>query len=103
MSKETVETDKRIHVSSAVPDVSNVSVKIPNYVGCYIFGSYDGRKWAMLGSNERSGMFTDIGCDIERTDVKFLRVALAGRVTGKTRIDYMEISSKPSMLNTKIR
>lgn len=73
------------------------------YIGCYVFGSYDGRKWVMLGGNEKSGKFTDIGCKIERTDVKFFRVCLAGQVTGKTRIDYMEMSSAPSMLNTKIR
>jgi len=73
------------------------------HIGCYVLGSYDGRKWAMLGGNEKTGKFTDIGCKIERTDVKFLRVCLAGQVTGKTRIDYMEISHSPSVLNTKIR
>lgn len=74
-----------------------------NYIGCYVFGSYDGRKWAMLGGNEKTGTFTDIGCKIERTDVKFLRVCLAGQMQGDSRIDYMEISSTPSVLNTKIR
>lgn len=73
------------------------------HIGCYILGSYDGRKWAVLGGNERTGSFTDIGCKIERTDVKFFRICLAGKVTGKTRIDYMEMSTKPSVLNTKIR
>ena len=73
------------------------------HIGCYVLGSYDGRKWAMLGGNEKTGTFTDIGCKIERTDVKFLRVCLAGQVTGKTRINYMEMSTEPSALNTKIR
>lgn len=72
-------------------------------IGCYIFGSYDGRKWAMLGGNERAGTFTDIGCNIEHTDVKFLRICLAGQLQGDSRINYMEISHAPSELNTKIR
>lgn len=72
-------------------------------IGVYVFGSYDGRRWAMLGGNEKRGTFTDIGCKIERTDMKFFRVCLAGQITGQSRIDYMEISSLPSVLNTKIR
>lgn len=74
-----------------------------DHIGCYIFGSYDGRKWAMLGGNEKTGTFTDIGCKIERTDVRFFRICLAGQMKGDSRIDYMEISSEPSMLNSKIR
>ncbi len=72
-------------------------------LGCYVLGSYDGRKWALLGGNERAGHFTDIGCLVERADVKFFRVVLAGNLKGKSRVDYMEISTRPSKLNTKIR
>lgn len=77
--------------------------EVPPHLGCYVFGSYDGRKWAMLGGKEKKGTFTDIGCKIERTDVKFLRVCIAGQLKGCSRIDYMEISHTPSLLNTKIR
>lgn len=77
--------------------------EIPPHLGCYIFGSYDGRQWAMIGGNERQGKFTDIGCKIERADIKFIRVCLAGQVTGKSRIDYIEVAFDPSILNTKIR
>lgn len=73
------------------------------YLGCYVFGSYDGRKWSLLGGNERKGKFTDIGCLIEHTDVKFFRVVLAGQLKGESRMDYMEMSHQPSVLNTKIR
>lgn len=73
------------------------------YVGLYIFGSYDGRKWSLLGGKEKSGVFTDIGCDVEHTDVRFLRYILAGNVKGDSRIDYMEMSHASSVLNTKIR
>ena len=73
------------------------------YIGCYVLGSYDGRKWSVLGGNEKTGTFDDIGCLVERTDVRFLRVCLAGQVTGKTRINYMEMSARGSVLNTKIR
>lgn len=80
-----------------------IPVPAEPHVGIYVLGSYDGRKWACLGGNERYGKFTDIGCRVERTDVKFFRVCLAGQITGQSRIDYMEISSFPSVLNTKIR
>lgn len=76
---------------------------VPAYIGLYVFGSYDGRQWALIGGNEKMGIFTDIGCKIAHTDIRFLRVCLAGQLSGKSRIDYMEISSTPSILNTKIR
>ena len=94
------DADVKIYLADGVHDFYKYSSL---HVGCYVLGSYDGRKWAMLGGNEKKGKFTDIGCKIERTDVKFFRVCLAGQVTGKTRVDYMEMSSAPSMLNTKIR
>lgn len=76
---------------------------VPAYIGLYVFGSYDGRQWALIGGNEKTGKFTDIGCKVARTDIRFLRVCVAGQLSGKSRIDYMEISSTPSILNTKIR
>lgn len=72
-------------------------------VACVVEGSYDGRKFKPLGYNRKSGKFRDIGCIVERTDVRFFRICLSGQVTGKTRIDYMEMSAGASMLNTKIR
>ena len=72
-------------------------------VGIVVEGSYDGRKWAPLGYNRKSGKFTNIGCHVSHTDVRFYRVILCGQVTGKTRIDYMEMSASGSVLNTKIR
>ena len=74
----------------------------PN-VGIVVEGSYDGRKFAPLGFNRKSGKFTDIGCHVSHTDVRFYRVILCGQVTGKTRINYMEMSANGSVLNTKIR
>lgn len=76
---------------------------VPTNVACVVEGSYDGRKFKPLGYNRKSGKFRDIGCIVERTDVRFFRVCLSGQVTGKTRIDYMEMSAGASMLNTKIR
>lgn len=72
-------------------------------VGCCVLGSYDGHRWKPLGWNRKKGKFNDIGCNISHPDVKFFRVCIAGQLTGKSRIDYMEMSSDPSMLNTKIR
>jgi hypothetical protein len=72
-------------------------------LGCYVFGSYDGRKWALLGGNEKKGKFTDIGCNISHTDVKYLRLCLAGQLSKDSRIDFIEIEADGSVLNNKLR
>lgn len=72
-------------------------------LGLYIFGSYDGRKWALLGHREKSGDFRDIGALVERTDCRFFRFVLAGQVSKDSRFDYFEVSSRMSKLNGKIR
>lgn len=72
-------------------------------VGLYIFGSYDGRKWALIGCKEKQGEFANIGCKVERSDVRYFRFALAGQLNKKSRLDHFKISTEPSMLNTKIR
>ena len=74
-----------------------------NIIGCYVFGSYDGRQWALLGRNEKNGRFTDIGCNISHTDVKFLRLCLAGQLSKDSRIDFVEVAAEGSMLNNKVR
>ena len=72
-------------------------------LGLYVFGSYDGRQWALIGGNERDGQFTDIGCKISHTDIRFLRVCIAGKLSKNTRIDYIEVSADGSALNGKLR
>lgn len=72
-------------------------------LGLYVFGSYDGRKWACLGHREKSGDFRDIGTLVERTDCRFFRFILAGQVSKDSRLDYFEVSSRQSKLSTKIR
>lgn len=72
-------------------------------LACYVFGSHDGRQWSILGGNEKSGTFTDIGCDIAHNDVKFLRLCLAGKLSQKSRLDFIEISTIDSVLNSKLR
>lgn len=88
--------------SEVILKIYKQAVSVP-YVGIVVEGSYDGIKFAPLGYNRKTGKFTNIGCLVEHTDVRFFRVCLAGQVTGKTRIDYMELSADGSMLNTKIR
>ena len=77
-------------------------------LGLYVFGSYDGRQWSLLGGNEKdqtyqSGKFTDIGSKISHTDIRFLRVCLSGKLSKDTRIDYIEVSADGSALNGKLR
>lgn len=72
-------------------------------LGFYVFGSYDGRQWAMLGGNEKTGKFTDIGCDVSHTDVKYMRICLAGQLSKDSRLDFTEIAYEQSVLNSKLR
>lgn len=72
-------------------------------LGLYVFGSYDGRQWALIGGNEKQGEFNDIGCKMSHTDVKFLRLCLAGQLSKNSRVDFVEISAEGSMLNEKLR
>ena len=76
---------------------------INTHIGCYVFGSYDGRKWALIGGNEKQGNFTDIGCNISHTDMKYLRLCLAGQLSKDSRIDFIEIEAGGSALNGKLR
>lgn len=78
-------------------------VKRYEKIGCYVFGSYDGRQWSLLGGNEKGGKFADIGCKIAHTDIRYLRVCLAGKLSKDTRIDYIEVSADGSALNGKLR
>ena len=72
-------------------------------VGCYVFGSYDGRKWSLIGGNEKRGKFTDIGCNIAHSNVKFLSFCISGQLSKDSRIDFVEIEYDNSQLNTKVR
>jgi hypothetical protein len=72
-------------------------------IGCYVFGSYDGRQWSLLGGNEKGGKFNDIGCKISHTDIKFIRICIAGKISHASRIDFVEVEYDGSSLNTKLR
>jgi hypothetical protein len=74
-----------------------------NKLGLYVFGSYDGRQWSLLGRNEKDGKFTDIGCKVSHTDIKFMRICIAGKISHASRIDFVEIEYDGSNLNTKLR
>lgn len=73
------------------------------YLRILVQGSYDGRKWVTLGHNTKRGKFRDMGCLVERTDCRFFRFVLAGKITKQSRFDYFEVSSKNSKLGAKIR
>lgn len=72
-------------------------------LGLYVFGSYDGRKWSLIGGNEKQGEFTDIGCTVARSDIKFAKFVLCGSIHYDSRIDFVEIEYDDSQLNTKVR
>lgn len=59
--------------------------------GIYVLGSFDGRKWAVIGGRERNGRFVDIGCLTERYDVRYLLVVLAGDIGATGKIDSISV------------
>ena len=72
-------------------------------LGIYVFSSSSGNKWKLVGGNEKSGKFSDIGCKVSHEDIRFLRVCIAGKLSRDTRIDYIEVSADGSALNGKLR
>lgn len=73
------------------------------YAGIYVYGSYDGRRWSLLGRNEKTGTFTDLGCVVERTDCKYFKVLFFGNLTNDSSIDYLELSGRETIYKNKIR
>lgn len=76
---------------------------IEGHLGVYVFGSFDGRKWAMLGGKEKKGTFSDIGCEVSRVDCRFFMYCLSGYMSTDSRIDFFELTSNGSILGNKIR
>lgn len=66
-------------------------------------GSYDGRRWATIGEKHKKGKFNDIGCNVSRTDCRFYRFSLAGKISKNSRFDFIEFSALPSHLDSKPR
>ena len=98
----------RLNISPSQEDSYEHHFKLEKHidntvVGLYVFGSYDGRRWSCLGHKEKGGKFNDIGCIVSKTDCKFFRFLLAGRVTKNTRFDYFEVTEDNSRLSTKSR
>lgn len=63
-------------------------------LGLYVVGSYDGKRWSVLGGNERRGRFSDIGCLVERVDVRYIMVCLSGTLGIDGYVDSIMIESK---------
>ena len=72
------------------------------YAGFYVFGSYDGIKWAFLGGTESPGTIRDIGTTIERVDCKYFRIGFVGELSINSSLEYLEISAR-AKLTGKLR
>jgi hypothetical protein len=74
-----------------------------NYCGVYLFGSYDCRKWALIGARERDGVIRDLGLLSHRVDCKYFRLLFVGKLKEGSTIEYVEMSAEARMLADKIR
>lgn len=62
-------------------------------VGIYVLGSLDGKRWAVIGGNERRGTFVDLGCLVERVDVNYLCIVVSGDIGEDGKIDEVLIET----------
>lgn len=74
-----------------------------NYCGLYLFGSYDCRKWALIGARERDGVIRDLGLLSHRVDCKYFRLLFVGKLKKGSTIEYVEMSAEARLLADKIR
>jgi hypothetical protein len=73
------------------------------YCGLYLFGSYDCRKWALIGARERDGEIRDLGLLSHRVDCKYFRLLFVGKLKEGSTIEYVEMSAEARLLADKIR
>lgn len=74
-----------------------------SYAGLYIFGSYDCRRWMLLGANEKSGTFRDLGALVERLDCKYYKFCFAAHLSHGSLIDMIDMTCKSQIYEGKIR
>lgn len=67
------------------------------YAGLYVFGSYDGEKWAFIGGTEQKGTLRDIGVKIELSDMVYFRFGLVGQVSPASLINFIDATVEPKM------
>lgn len=71
--------------------------------GLYLFGSYDCRRWALLGGREAPGTLRDTGCLAARADCRYFRVLFAAKLCGGSLIERVDISASSRLLARKMR
>ncbi len=86
------------NISNYTPIIETVK-----YAGVYVYGSYDGERWALLGRNERTGKFRDLGCLVEKSDCKFFKIMFFGNLSHDSSIEYVELQGRGTLYGNKIR
>ena len=71
--------------------------------GLYLFGSYDCRRWALLGGREAPGTLRDTGCLAARADCRYFRLLFASKLCGGSLIERVDISASSRLLARKMR
>ena len=84
-------------------DTSHTGIGADRYIGLYVFGSYDGIKFGLLGRRERQGKFANIGANVAHADCRFFRFVLAGYSNADSRLVYFEIETTNSELDSRPR
>ena len=80
-----------------------ISPQTQRYAGLYVYGSYDGKQWVLLGRVERTEEFRDLGCLVERNDCKYYKVMFFGNLNINSEIDYLEVQGGDTLYGEKIR
>ena len=71
--------------------------------GLYLFGSYDCKRWGLLGAKENIDEFKDIGLLAHRCDVKYFRLLFIGQISRDSYIEYIDTINSNKIMSRKIR
>lgn len=79
-----------------------VDIAADKFAGIYVYGSYDGVRYAFLGGSEIEGKRVDIGALVERSDCKYFRVGFVGRLSSDSHLDMIDMTAAVKLGN-KVR
>lgn len=89
-----IDTDELIDGATFVTNIENGEYSpwqpVDKLAGLYLFGSYDNRKWQLLGAREMDGDFRDLGLIAYRVDCKYFKLLFVGQLKDRSSIEYIE-------------
>ncbi len=83
--------------------IIEASDELDAFAGFYILGSYDCKKWKLIGGRELKGINTDIGLLAHRVDCKYFRFLFVGKLLENSTIDFIDTEINNKLTANKLR